>query len=223
MDSKQPTDNGKRDNRALKEKVVEKAIKQKVETIEVKKPLPIQIKKKDVLVIKKPTIIEVKVNKQVVKDDRLDIYKITRTLVGNKEVGKNSGKVVDIVIKHTGLYKYAERPYCGATVQYCLDKANVKMPKDVKNPLAARGWFNENVIVYKGKQIGVYKIDPLMGDIAGFNFYGNNITHVGIYLKDSLGRLKIFEGNTSNPANKKQEGFFDKIRSKEITIIRKLI
>lgn len=158
-----------------------------------------------------------------ISQKRLNIYKQTRLLVGQKEVGKNSGKVVNKVIKHTGLDKFKSRPYCGATVQYCLDKAGVGLPKDVKSPLMARGWFNENIIFYKGKYIGVYKTEPRLGDIAGFNFYGNNITHVGIYIKDSLGNFKVFEGNTSNPKNRKQEGFFDKNRDKEITIIRKLL
>jgi len=160
---------------------------------------------------------------KTVSQKRLSIYKQTRSLVGQKEVGKNSGKVVNIVIKHTGLDRYENRPYCGATVQYCLEKAGVDLPKDVKSPLMARGWFNENIIFYKGKYVGVYKTDPEIGDIAGFNFYGNNITHVGIYLKDTLDNFKVFEGNTSNPKNRKQEGFFDKSRNKEITIIRKLL
>jgi hypothetical protein len=181
----------------------------------------------DTLINTKQTNSVIKVNTikkpKTVSQKRLSIYTQTRLLVGQKESGKNSGKVVNIVIKHTGLDRFKSRPYCGATVQYCLEKAKVDLPKDVKSPLMARGWFNENIIFYKGKYVGVYKTEPAMGDIAGFNFYGNNITHVGIYLKDSLGNFKVFEGNTSNPKNRKQEGFFDKSRDKEITIIRKLL
>lgn len=156
--------------------------------------------------------------------ERKDIYSITRELVNHEEVGRsNSGKKVDKVIEWTKLSKYQLRPYCGATVQYCIEKAGYKIPKDVKNPLRARDWFTQDVIYYKGHYKGLYKEKPRLSDIVGFNFHGSEITHMGFFLWEiDESYSRTFEGNTSKPSNPNIEGFFDKKRLKRITIIRKL-
>lgn len=156
--------------------------------------------------------------------ERKKVFEQTRLLVGYEEDNRsNSGKVIDNVINYTRLYKYEQRPYCGATVQYCIEHAGFKIPEDVKYPLKARGWFNSNVIYVKGHYKGLTKEEPRLCDIIGFNFYGRNITHVGFYLWElNSTELRTFEGNTSNPKKKGSEGFFDKKRKKNISIIRRL-
>lgn len=159
--------------------------------------------------------------------ERKKVFLQTRKLVGFKEYRKsNSGKGgVDQVINYTKLYKYDERPYCGATVKFCLEKSGFKIPKDVKNPLKAREWFRNNteIIYVNGQYRGLYKTKPRLCDLVGFNFYGKNITHVGFYLWHlKVYKIRSFEGNTSKPGDRNIEGFFDKERGVENIVIRRL-
>lgn len=153
------------------------------------------------------------------------MYAETRKLVNHAEVAKqNRGGLVDTVIYKTGLNKFAQRPYCAATVWFCTTKAGVTLKVD--NKYAARAYFKGDapIIWFNGRYVGITKEEPQLMDLCGFSFYGNAITHIGLYIKGlSPQDAKIFEGNTTNPSNSNQEGFYDKRRNINRMVIRKLL
>lgn len=155
---------------------------------------------------------------------RKDLYNTTRLLVGKEEINReNRGEGIDEVINWTRLYKYELRPYCAATVQFVLEKNNLKVPSDVPNPLRARDWFNSDVIYINGYWKGLVKQKPELCDLIGFHNSKGSIVHIGFFLWDlDPGFCRTFEGNTSKPGNTKIQGFFDKRRRINNVIIRKL-
>jgi len=83
-------------------------------------------------------------------------------------------------------------PYCASFVNYCYTKAGVK-PTKVVAPARARDWFKvESRIVLtqqtlRGNQ-RMIKL-PRKGDVIGYIFYGNTISHIEI-----LDRIDLEEG-----------------------------
>ena len=85
------------------------------------------------------------------------------------------------------------QPWCGYFVNWCANKAKIKIPNCVYTPAGKAGfqgtggWFN------------IATTKPLPGDIVFFDFPGGEkVDHVGIILKDNGdGTITTIEGNTS--------------------------
>jgi hypothetical protein len=160
------------------------------------------------------------------------ILEICNSLNGKLEVTDNKGKEINEILSFnklpTGL------AYCGATVHYILTNAGVDY--NVYKPYwASNNFIDKSKIVYeKGK----WYIEPdsvKIGYVTGYklNRYGSTdrINHVGLYMahgkynqelfSTTKDKFKVFEGNTSNPNNPKQQGLFYKDRPYNITLIRR--
>lgn len=157
------------------------------------------------------------------------ILEICNNLNGKLEITDNNGKQVNEILSFnklpTGL------AYCGATVYYILTNAGIEY--DVYKPYwASNNFIDKSKIVYdKGK----WYIEPdslKIGYVTGYKLGSTHrINHVGLYMahnkynqelfSTTKDKFKVFEGNTSNPNNPKQQGLFYKDRPYNITLIRR--
>lgn len=109
-------------------------------------------------------------------------------------------------------------PYCASFVNYCYTKAGVKVTK-VAAPARARDWFKvESRIVLTQQTLrGNRRMIrmPQKGDVVGYIFYGNTISHIEILEKIDIaeGYLYAIGANTSganayNAVNREGDGVY---------------
>ena len=158
------------------------------------------------------------IEKQKDKTVEEKILEICNALDGKLETEFNYGKEVNEIITFSKLP--LKSAYCGAFVYYALTKAGINY--DVKNPdWASNNFVDKTKIIWqKGKGVSEDR-NIKIGYVTGYNFNSNRINHVGLYINDLSTHFKAFEGNTTDPSGKKQQGFFYKKRNKNITYIRK--
>jgi hypothetical protein len=157
------------------------------------------------------------------------IIDICNTLNGKLEIEHNINPQINEIVSFNKIPKASA--YCGATVYYILTKAGITYTVD-KPYWASNNFIDKSKIVFeKGK----WYIDPSelkVGYVTGYRLDNSKrIDHVGLYISHtSLGqelvstekdKFKVFEGNTSNPLNRVEQGFFYKQRSYKITYIRR--
>jgi hypothetical protein len=111
------------------------------------------------------------------------------------EIGTIEGPK-DNETKYGKLMKANFQPWCGSFVNWCGQKAGVKIPNTVYTPAGANA-FKKAKSWLEGEDA-----KPQAGDIAYFDFPGDGvdrISHVGIVVKDNNdGTVTCIEGNTSS-------------------------
>ena len=115
--------------------------------------------------------------------------------VATAEIGTIEGPR-DNETKYGKFTKANFQPWCGSFVMWCADQAGVKVPNTVYTPSGAAAFKKS------GRWHDAQIADPEPGDIAYFDFPGDNverISHVGIVIKDNGdGTVWCIEGNTSS-------------------------
>ena len=124
--------------------------------------------------------------------------------IAKKEVGTIEGPK-DNQTKYGAFTKANFLPWCGSFVMWCAKEAGVKVPNTVSTVAGASAF----------KKMGTWtdaKVSkPLPGDIAFFDFPGDNvdrISHVGIVVENNGdGTVTCIEGNTAgNPKGDQRNG-----------------
>jgi hypothetical protein len=98
--------------------------------------------------------------------------------------------------KHTGADGL---PWCGSFVNWCFQKAGVKLPSMVSTSAGAA----------RMKDVGRWTQDPAPGDLAFMDFPHDGIdriSHIGIVVKVGTKNCFIVEGNTSGTGNQRNGG-----------------
>ena len=115
--------------------------------------------------------------------------------VAKAEIGVIEGPR-DNETKYGAYTKANFQPWCGSFVNWCGNKAGVKIPNTVWTPGGAAAFKKA------GAWIDADVADPEPGDIAYFDFPADGIdriSHVGIVVKDNGdGTVWTIEGNTSS-------------------------
>lgn len=124
--------------------------------------------------------------------------------IAKKEVGTIEGPK-DNETKYGAFTKANFLPWCGSFVMWCADQAGVKVPNTVSTVAGAAAF----------KKMGTWTdakdAKPLPGDIAYFDFPGDNvdrISHVGLVIENNGdGTVTCIEGNTAgNPKGDQRNG-----------------
>ena len=124
--------------------------------------------------------------------------------IAKKEVGTIEGPK-DNETKYGAFTRANFLPWCGSFVMWCAKEAGVKVPNTVSTVAGASAF----------KKMGTWtdaKVSkPLPGDIAYFDFPGDNvdrISHVGIVIENNGdGTVTCIEGNTAgNPKGDQRNG-----------------
>ena len=124
--------------------------------------------------------------------------------VAKGEVGTIEGPK-DNQTKYGAFTKANFLPWCGSFVMWCANQAGVKVPAMVSTVAGATAF----------KKMGTWtdakSAKPLPGDIAFFDFPGDNvdrISHVGIVIENNGdGTVTCIEGNTAgNPKGDQRNG-----------------
>jgi hypothetical protein len=88
------------------------------------------------------------------------------------------------------------QPWCGSFVNWCANEVGLKIPNCVYTPGGASAFMKK-----KQWEDASDTAQPLPGDIAFFDFPGDNvnrISHIGIVVKDNGdGTVTCIEGNTA--------------------------
>ena len=88
------------------------------------------------------------------------------------------------------------QPWCGSFVNWCANEVGLKIPNCVYTPGGASAFMKK-----KQWEDASDAAQPLPGDIAFFDFPGDNvnrISHIGIVVKDNGdGTVTCIEGNTA--------------------------
>ena len=124
--------------------------------------------------------------------------------IAKKEVGTIEGPK-DNETKYGAFTKANFLPWCGSFVMWCANQAGVKVPNTVST-VAGAGAFKK-----MGTWTEAKDAKPLPGDIAFFDFPGDNvdrISHVGIVVDNNGdGTVTCIEGNTAgNPKGDQRTG-----------------
>jgi hypothetical protein len=124
--------------------------------------------------------------------------------IAKKEVGTIEGPK-DNETKYGAFTKANFLPWCGSFVMWCANQAGVKVPNTVST-VAGAGAFKK-----MGTWTEAKDSKPLPGDIAYFDFPGDNvdrISHVGIVVENNGdGTVTCIEGNTAgNPKGDQRNG-----------------
>jgi hypothetical protein len=124
--------------------------------------------------------------------------------IAKKEVGTIEGPK-DNETKYGAFTKANFLPWCGSFVMWCANQAGVKVPNTVST-VAGAGAFKK-----MGTWTEAKDAKPLPGDIAFFDFPGDNvdrISHVGIVVDNNGdGTVTCIEGNTAgNPKGDQRNG-----------------
>ena len=124
--------------------------------------------------------------------------------IAKKEVGTIEGPK-DNETKYGAFTKANFLPWCGSFVMWCANQAGVKVPNTVST-VAGAGAFKK-----MGTWTEAKDAKPLPGDIAYFDFPGDNvdrISHVGIVVDNNGdGTVTCIEGNTAgNPKGDQRNG-----------------
>ncbi|WP_234733407.1 C40 family peptidase [Tellurirhabdus bombi] len=106
--------------------------------------------------------------------------------------------------------------WCGLFVHHVFTVA--KVAHGVKGAALAANWsVPAAVIVSKSGKLTGNRV-PVAGDLALYRFQSTRINHVELIVRWSLDNEESYfyalGGNTSNPANAKQQGVYIKKRSK---------
>jgi hypothetical protein len=109
---------------------------------------------------------------------------------------KEVGYIEEAVPENKTKYQKANQPWCGAFVNWCGKKSEVKIPNTVYTPAGA------NAFKKMKRWHDVQEAVPLPGDIVYFDFPADGIdriSHVGIVIKvREDGRVVTVEGNTTH-------------------------
>jgi hypothetical protein len=124
--------------------------------------------------------------------------------IAKKEVGTIEGPK-DNETKYGAFTKANFLPWCGSFVMWCANEAGVKVPHTVST-VAGAGTFKK-----MGTWTEAKDAKPLPGDIAYFDFPGDNvdrISHVGLVIENNGdGTVTCVEGNTAgNPKGDQRNG-----------------
>lgn len=112
---------------------------------------------------------------------------------------------VGTVEEGDNLTKYGEftgangLPWCGSFVNWCANKAGVKIPNMVGTAAGAQ----------KMKDLGRWKEVPMLGDLCFMDFPNDNldrISHIGVVAKVGLKSVLCIEGNTSGTGDQRNGG-----------------
>lgn len=138
---------------------------------------------------------------------RVRIFDIARKEVGVVEQsGKNDHPHITAYHRSVSEWLAALRPsppYCASFVNYCYKNAGVKV-KGVPNPARARDWFlvKQRIVLTQQALRGNQRMIrlPQKGDVVGYIFYGNAISHIEILDRIDLeeGYIYCIGANTSN-------------------------
>ena len=98
--------------------------------------------------------------------------------------------------KYGAFTKANFQPWCGSFVNWCANEVGLKIPNCVYTPAGAQAFMKK-----KQWEDASDTAQPLPGDIAFFDFPGDNvnrISHIGIVVKDNGdGTVTCIEGNTA--------------------------
>jgi len=98
--------------------------------------------------------------------------------------------------KYGAFTKANFQPWCGSFVNWCANEVGLKIPNCVYTPGGASAFMKK-----KQGEDASDTAQPLPGDIAFFDFPGDNvnrISHIGIVVKDNGdGTVTCIEGNTA--------------------------
>ena len=98
--------------------------------------------------------------------------------------------------KYGAFTKANFQPWCGSFVNWCANEVGLKIPNCVYTPGGASAFMKK-----KQWEDASDTAQPLPGDIAFFDFPGDNvnrISHIGIVVKDNGdGTVTCIEGNTA--------------------------
>ena len=98
--------------------------------------------------------------------------------------------------KYGAFTKANFQPWCGSFVNWCANEVALKIPNCVYTPAGASAFMKK-----KQWEDASDTAQPLPGDIAFFDFPGDNvnrISHIGIVVKDNGdGTVTCIEGNTA--------------------------
>ena len=98
--------------------------------------------------------------------------------------------------KYGAFTKANFQPWCGSFVNWCANEVSLKIPNCVYTPAGASAFMKK-----KQWEDASDTAQPLPGDIAFFDFPGDNvnrISHIGIVVKDNGdGTVTCIEGNTA--------------------------
>ena len=124
--------------------------------------------------------------------------------VAQKEIGTIEGPK-DNETKYGAFTKVNFLPWCGSFVMWCANQAGVKVPNCVSTVAGATAFQK------MGSWTNAKDATPLPGDIAFFDFPGDNvsrISHVGIVVSNNNdGTVTCIEGNTAgNPKGDQRNG-----------------
>ena len=112
---------------------------------------------------------------------------------------------VGTVEQGDNLTKYGEYtganglPWCGSFVNWCANKAGIKIPSMVSTAAGAQ----------KMKDQGRWKQLPKLGDLCFMDFPHDGvdrISHIGIVVEVALRSVLCIEGNTSGTGNQRNGG-----------------
>lgn len=90
-------------------------------------------------------------------------------------------------------------PWCGSFVNWCFNKAGVKLPSMVSTAAGAA----------RMKEVGRWVEEPQAGDLAFMDFPSDGIdriSHIGIVVKVGPKNCFIVEGNTSGTGDQRNGG-----------------
>jgi hypothetical protein len=121
---------------------------------------------------------------------RLDFIDVAKSQLGVIEGPK------DNETKYGAFTKANFQPWCGSFVNWCANEVALKIPNCVYTPAGASAFMKK-----KQWEDASDTAQPLPGDIAFFDFPGDNvnrISHIGIVVKDNGdGTVTCIEGNTA--------------------------
>jgi hypothetical protein len=121
---------------------------------------------------------------------RLDFIDVAKSQLGVIEGPK------DNETKYGAFTKANFQPWCGSFVNWCANEVALKIPNCVYTPAGASAFMKK-----KQWEDASDTSQPLPGDIAFFDFPGDNvnrISHIGIVVKDNGdGTVTCIEGNTA--------------------------
>lgn len=146
--------------------------------------------------------------------ERRAVVEAAQKYVGVRESGDNRGKPYDLFMKPWGYPKGT--PWCGLFIHQVYVDAGVQ--HQVKGPALASNWQTPAAtIVYRTGRLTGQRV-PVAGDVVLFRFASKRINHVEIIVRWSTDSDEEYfwciGGNTSNPANSRQQGVFLKKRPK---------
>ena len=149
--------------------------------------------------------------------ERRAVIQVAQKYIGVRETGQNRGAPYTLFVKP---YGYGPGTmYCGLFLHHVFTEAVIK--HGVKGAALAANWSIpvKSIISRYGRPVSSRR--PLAGDVALYTWGRGRICHVELVLNwpPDETYFWVIGGNTSNPANLKEEGVFAKRRSKRECLI----